>query len=178
MVAKFVAIGVVSTTLMISANAQSFSATPTSSGLLAVTSPTWLPSVAAFSGLPTASPTGSVPTGPLATSIPNFNVSAYPEGWKTPPTDSPEVQAVIKALDWSKVPNAPAHKAEANGDLKMSGYDTDTDPYCWWSDTNCVNPKVDYLPEDISYCPRNGKGLSTSLIEKATISNMVIYRIF
>lgn len=141
-----------SSTMALSSSA----ATPTSSGILAVSSPTWLPSVAPISGLSTAVPTGSIPTGALATSVPNFNASAYPEAWKTPPTDSAEVQAVIKALDWTKVPNAPTHKAESNGDLVMTGYDADTDPYCWWSDTNCVKPKVDYLPEDIYYCPRPG----------------------
>lgn len=157
MMVQFISIGVVASSMMASTMALSSSAaTPSSSGILAVSSPTWLPSVAPISGLPTAVPTGSIPTGALATSVPNFNASAYPEGWKTPPTDSAEVQAVIKALDWTKVPNAPTHKAESNGDLVMTGYDANTDPYCWWSDTNCVKPKVDYLPEDIYYCPRPG----------------------
>ncbi|KAG2183396.1 hypothetical protein INT43_006402 [Umbelopsis isabellina] len=143
--------------ILATANAQASvsSGTPTSASLLAVSSPTWLASISAATGLPSSVPTGAVPTGPLPSNV-NFNASAYPEGWKTPPTNSPEVQAVIAALDWSKVPNATIHKAKANGDLDMTGYNENTDPYCWWSDTNCVQPKVDYLPTDISYCPAKG----------------------
>lgn len=40
--------------------------------------------------------------------------------------------------------------------MSFTGYDANTDPYCWWSDTNCVNPKVDYLPPDIYNCPNPG----------------------
>jgi hypothetical protein len=156
-VKKTTMVAAASALIAISANFQSsFAATPTTSNLLPVSSPTWLPSVGPISDLPTAVPTGAIPTGALPSTVANFNAFVYPEGWKTPPTDSAEVQAVMKALDWSKVPNATVNKANANGDLDMSGYDTNTDPYCWWTDTNCVNPKVDFLPQDIYYCPRDG----------------------
>lgn len=167
MVTKFIAIGLLGTSIIALSNADAATATsseqatttatPTADSLLAVSSPAWLSSVTPMAGLPSAVPSGSVPTGVLTATLPGFNLSAYPEGWKTPPTDSAEVQAVISALDWTKVPNAAVRKAKSNGDLDMSGYDANTDPYCWWSDTNCVNPKVDYLPEDISYCPRPGE---------------------
>jgi hypothetical protein len=38
----------------------------------------------------------------------------------------------------------------------MAGYDASKDPYCWWSDSNCVTPKVSYLPKDIYMCPNAG----------------------
>ncbi|KAK0531942.1 hypothetical protein OC842_003458 [Tilletia horrida] len=39
------------------------------------------------------------------------------------------------------------------GDLIFTGYDTQTDPDCWWSDTNCHSPKLSGLPEDVYMCP-------------------------
>jgi hypothetical protein len=83
----------------------------------------------------------------------SLNLSAYPEPWGKLSTTHPEVKAVIAAIDWSKVPKAPIRKVDTKGDIVMTGYSADKDPYCWWSDTNCVKPKVSYLPSDISYCP-------------------------
>ncbi|KAI8578449.1 hypothetical protein K450DRAFT_246862 [Umbelopsis ramanniana AG] len=164
MVTKFLAIGLLGSALVALSDAAATKAnqkaattpSPTVDALLAVTSPAWLASITPITGLPTEVPSGTVPTGALATSIPGFNVSAYPTGWKTPPIDSDEVKAVISAIDWTKVPAAPTRTGKSNGDLVMTGYNENTDPYCWWSDTNCVKPKVDYLPEDIYYCPRPG----------------------
>lgn len=151
------------TSQVLMAFGQSSVATPTSSGspsafssgsILAVSSPTWLPNFPVPSGVATSYPSGPIPTGATLDRT-TLNLTDYPTGWESPPTDHPEVQAVINAIDWSRVPNATVHKALSNGDLDMNGY-PDSDPYCWWSDTNCVKPKVDYLPEDIYLCPRVG----------------------
>ncbi|KAI8984092.1 hypothetical protein BDF20DRAFT_816495 [Mycotypha africana] len=95
-----------------------------------------------------------------ATSLPTTTLSGYPETWKTPPTDSPEVKDAISRIDWSKVPNAPVRKTNK----KTGDFEPDTDgphdPYCWWSDTNCVTPKID-IPSDYYRCGRPGDwGLS------------------
>ncbi|KAG2175162.1 hypothetical protein INT44_007650 [Umbelopsis vinacea] len=164
MVTKFIAIGLLGSALVALSDAAATkasqkaatTASPTVGGLLAVSSPAWLASITPIAGLPSGVPSGTVPSGALATSIPGFNLSAYPAGWKTPPTNSAEVAAVISALDWTKVPAAPTRKGKSNGDLVTTGYNENTDPFCWWSDTNCVKPKVDYLPEDIYHCPRPG----------------------
>lgn len=90
----------------LSANAQNTTAssTSTSSGVPAQVSPAWLSDITPIAGNVKAYPSGtnaSIPTGPLPTV--NFSTTAYPEGWKSPSTTSAEVQAVIKALDWTKV---------------------------------------------------------------------------
>ncbi|ORX51258.1 chitin deacetylase [Hesseltinella vesiculosa] len=139
------------------ANAQQ--ASSSTSGLLPQSSPAWLPS------FPKPPVTSSYPTGPYNVSTPlshaTLNLSTYPKPWAPATTNHPEVQSAYDAIDWSKVPNAPIHKDKPNGDISFSGYNSDSDPFCWWSDTNCLKPKVDYLPEDVSYCPTVGDwGLS------------------
>ena len=133
-----------------------FSGTPTDTGILAQTSPAWLSSITPLAGnvqnVPAsgaAIPTGALPTVTLST-------TDYPTPWEVPSTNSTEVQAAIAAIDWTKVPAAPVRTANANGDLSFTGYDANADPYCWWSDSNCVTPKVDYLPPDIYNCPNPG----------------------
>lgn len=109
-------------------------------------------------------PTGVVTTynyGPYNTTstLSREKLKGYPEPFKIPDIKHPEVQAAIKAIDWSKVPDAPVRKQNKNGDFKPDT-DGDKDPYCWWSDTNCVKPKID-IPEDFHSCPRRGDwGLS------------------
>jgi hypothetical protein len=132
------------------------SGTPTTTGVLAQVSPAWLASITPLAGNVQAVPASgaAIPTGTLANTT--INTANYPTGWVVPPTNSTEVQAVIAAIDWTKVPAAPVRTANANGDLTFTGYDATTDPYCWWSDTNCVVPKVSYLPPDIYNCPKPG----------------------
>ncbi|CAO3687393.1 unnamed protein product [Umbelopsis vinacea] len=138
-----------------SASAPVGSGTPTSGGILPQTSPAWLSSVTPIAGNVQAVPAGSaVPTGALPAVT--LNAANYPTPWEVPPTNSSEVQAAIAAIDWTKVPAAPTRTANAAGDLTFTGYDATTDPYCWWSDSNCVTPKVDYLPADIYNCPNPG----------------------
>jgi hypothetical protein len=135
----------------------SSNATTTTEGLPAQVSPEWLSAVTPLAGNVQSYPTGgndTIPTGPLTTI--DFNTSGYPEGWKSPPTDSAEVQAAIKAIDWSKVPNSDVRKADSNGDLTMTGYDDDADPDCWWSATGCVKSKNPLVPADAAACPQVG----------------------
>ena len=152
---KLTSCGTAAALLMMAAAQQAQAQSPTSSGILSVPSPTWLPDFPKPSGVVTSYPTGPADTGATLDKTP-LNLTAYPEPWGKPTTDHPEIKAVMDAIDWSHVPNATVHKAKPNGDLDMDGYDDSTDPYCWWSDTNCIKPKVDYLPEDIYYCPNVG----------------------
>lgn len=57
--------------------------------------------------------------GPYNTSgtLPTYQLTGYPEVWKTPDTTSAEVQAAIALIDWSLVPNAPVRKTSSNGDF-------------------------------------------------------------
>lgn len=50
---------------------------------------------------------------------------------------------------------APVRKQDSDGNW-VSDSDGDSDPYCWWSSTNCVKPKAKYLPADVYTCPTNG----------------------
>ncbi|KAI7877220.1 glycoside hydrolase/deacetylase [Lichtheimia hyalospora FSU 10163] len=152
---KLTSCGTAAALLMMAAAQQAQAQSPTSSGILSVPSPTWLPDFPKPSGVVTSYPTGPADTGATLDKTP-LNLTAYPEPWGKPTTDHPEIKAVMDAIDWDHVPNATIHKAKSNGDLDMDGYDDSTDPFCWWSDTNCVKPKVDYLPEDIYYCPNVG----------------------
>ncbi|KAJ8655281.1 hypothetical protein O0I10_008969 [Lichtheimia ornata] len=86
----------------------------------------------------------------------NQALQGYPQPSKLPPTDSPEVQAVIKAIDWTKVPNIPPRKTRSDGYVSIQDYNNNTDPDCWWSASRCVKPKYPGLPEDVSYCPNVG----------------------
>lgn len=131
---------------------KSSDATSTADGVLAVESPSWLPDFKIPNGVSTSYPTAS-PNITKSLSHATLNLSAYPEIWGEPSVHHPEVKAVMKAIDWSKVPKAPVRKVNKDGDLVMSGYNADKDPYCWWSDSNCVTPKASYLPKDIYMCP-------------------------
>lgn len=105
-------------------------------------------------------PTGAVTSynpGPYDTSssLSTETLKGYPEPWSSPDTNHPEVQAAYKKIDWSKVPKAPVRKQKSNGEW-VSDSDGPNDPYCWWSSTNCVSPKVSYLPPDVYECPKKG----------------------
>ncbi|KAI8350133.1 hypothetical protein BD560DRAFT_450161 [Blakeslea trispora] len=95
--------------------------------------------------------------GPYDTSasLSTAQLAGFPTPWTSPPTDSAEVLAVYNKIDWSLVPKAPVRKQDANG-AWLSTSDGESDPYCWWSSTNCVKPKASYLPPDIYTCPNAG----------------------
>ncbi|KAI8339915.1 hypothetical protein BC941DRAFT_326016, partial [Chlamydoabsidia padenii] len=95
------------------------------------------------------------PTTDLAYLAVHLDISKYPAPLEKPPTDHPEIQKVMEDIDWNKVPEIEPRKVE-NFALDRSHYDSRADPDCWWSASTCKKPKVDYLPEDIYYCPRAG----------------------
>lgn len=131
--------------------------TTTSSGVPAQVSPTWLSDVKPIAGSVQSYPTGdntTIPTGALGNIT--FDFSAYPSGWAAPPTNSSEVQAVVAAIDWTKVPGAAVRKVDANGALTLTGYDATTDPDCWWSASTCVTSKNPLVPQDAYACPQAG----------------------
>lgn len=80
-----------------------------------------------------------------------LDLSKYPDAWQSPDVKHPEVQAVIKSIDWSLVPKIPVK----NGDT--DDYDDDEDPDCWWTSSGCMEPKVSYLPKDVYTCPTPGE---------------------
>lgn len=131
----------------------------------AQTSPSYLSDVVPLTGNVKAYPgsNATIPTGALPSLT--FNATGYPTTWKTPPVDSPEVKAAINSIDWGLVPNATVRKADSNGDLSMSGYDSNSDPDCWWSASGCVQSKNPIIPPDYYRCPNVGEwGLVSSLI--------------
>ncbi|GAA5809825.1 hypothetical protein MFLAVUS_003240 [Mucor flavus] len=128
--------------------------TTTASSPPAQVSPGWLSTVVPLSGNVKAYPSGTIPTGPLPELT--FSATGYPEGWKSPPTTSAEVQAVVKAIDWTLVPNSTVRKADSNGDLTFTGYNSNTDPDCWWSASGCVKSTNPLIPADASACPNAG----------------------
>ncbi|KAI9300897.1 hypothetical protein BJ944DRAFT_170057 [Cunninghamella echinulata] len=84
-----------------------------------------------------------------------LDMSKYPEPLKQPPGNHPEIQNVMKQIDWSKVPKIQPRKVN-NFMLDTASYNTAADPDCWWSASTCKKPKLDYLPEDVYYCPQSG----------------------
>ncbi|KAG0211277.1 hypothetical protein BGX28_008222 [Mortierella sp. GBA30] len=126
-------------------------ATPTSS-YLPQSSPAYLPSFPAQPGVitswPPANAAAPLPSGALSTVA--LNVTGYPtmnQVVANAATD-PNIVAVMKTIDWTKVPNAPVTTATTT---LPAG-----DPYCWWTKGGCTTPKIDYIPPDISICPQAG----------------------
>ncbi|ORZ08711.1 hypothetical protein BCR42DRAFT_302126, partial [Absidia repens] len=95
------------------------------------------------------------PTTDLSYLAAKIDMSKYPPPLEKPPVDHPEIQKVMKDIDWTKVPNIAPRKVN-NFVLDRSEYNTKEDPDCWWSITTCKHPKVNYLPDDVYYCPRAG----------------------
>lgn len=86
-----------------------------------------------------------------------LDLSKYPEPWSKPDIDHEEVQAAINSIDWDLVPDANIRVLNGFGDIDFAAYDENRDSDCWWSASNCKEPKVDYLPEDIYTCPHKGE---------------------
>lgn len=147
------------------ATGQFVTAAPSTTTKSAATSTgSYMPQVSPeFGSLPT--PTGVVTQynyGPYNTSdhLATTTLKGYPTPWEKPDVTHPEIKAAVKKIDWSLVPKAPVRKQDSEGNFKP---DTDgsKDPYCWWSDTNCVKPKIKTLPPDYYMCPNKGDwGLS------------------
>lgn len=130
---------------------QVYAATITSSGYAPQFSPTF-PGLTTPSGIVTSYNAGPYDT---TTTLSTTPLTGFPESWVAPDPNNAEVQAVYNKIDWSKVPKAPVRKQNSDGSW-VSTSDGASDPYCWWSSTNCVTPKASYLPPDIYTC--NNKG--------------------
>jgi hypothetical protein len=89
----------------------------------------------------------------LSDTLPTYKLTTgYPDAWKIPDPSHPEVQAIIAQIDWSLVPDAPVR----NKKRRKRGGNVDGDPYCWWTDTECVRPKIN-IPKDMYECPNKGE---------------------
>lgn len=141
------------------------SATPSASSSTAATTTksNYIPQFSpVFPGLTT--PTDVVTSynyGPYNTSeaLTRSKLDGYPDTLQIPDPKHPEVQAIVKMIDWSKVPKAPVRKQKKSGGW-VSDTDGPKDPYCWWSDTLCLKPKIN-IPADFHECPTKGDwGLS------------------
>jgi hypothetical protein len=93
-------------------------------------------------------------TGKKYLSQETLNLKKYPTPWTKPDINHPEVQAAIKSIDWNFVPNSKIRE-KYSGDLDFSHYNEQQDLDCWWSASNCVKPKISYLPPDLYTCPYN-----------------------
>ncbi|CAO3610944.1 unnamed protein product [Mucor hiemalis] len=131
---------------------QVYAATITASGY----APQFSPVFPGVSGTPSGAVTSYNP-GPYdtTTTLSTARLEGFPDTWKIPSTTSAEVKAAINSIDWNKVPKAPVRKQKADGSW-VSDSDGPKDPYCWWSSTNCLTPKVSYLPPDLYTCPNKG----------------------
>ncbi|EPQ27975.1 uncharacterized protein PFL1_04302 [Pseudozyma flocculosa PF-1] len=107
----------------------------------------------------TASPGAKNPQITNAPALPDakqITIANFPPLDALPPTDSPQVQAWIKEIDWSKVPSVPStvDAASCSGNpnnLKAAGADGN----CWWTCGGCTRDT------DITTCPtKNTWGLS------------------
>lgn len=105
---------------------------------------------------PTVHAPASVPTGPLTRGEIEFSLDEYPDVWKVPSGDHPEIEAAMEAIDWSRVPDIEPRPTNELGEVDMSEYDFEKDADCWWTSTGCVEPKVDYLPADVHLCSNPG----------------------
>ncbi|KAF7726660.1 hypothetical protein EC973_008533 [Apophysomyces ossiformis] len=124
--------------------------------VLAVSSPVWLANVPTPTNVAKAYPKEeNIKVEEVRDHSLLEDIAKYPPAMKQPPTDHPEVQAVVKQLDWSKVPSIAPRKL-VNGVFDLARYDYRKDADCWWSASVCRQPKLDYLPEDVYQCPRPG----------------------
>ncbi|KAI9011892.1 chitin deacetylase 1 [Phycomyces nitens] len=87
-----------------------------------------------------------------------INAAEWPSSWTIATSNgmntSKEFTALYNSIDWKSAPNIPVRKLSATGGLDMTGYDTATDPDCWWSATQCVKPKTAGINADIYDCPQ------------------------
>lgn len=140
-----------SSLFLIAGAAQAYAATTTSSSFAPQFSPVFPNMKKATNVVTSYNPDQFDSTLTLDTN----GLSGYPNAWEAPSTTSAEVKAAYNLINWSKVPKAPVRKQKSNG-AWVSDSDGDSDPYCWWSSTNCISPKASYLPDDIYTCPKKG----------------------
>lgn len=66
---------------------------------------------------------------------------------------STEFQNFYNSLDWANAPNISVRTLAADGSIDMTGYDSQTDPDCWWTSSTCTVPKLKDVNPDIYECP-------------------------
>ncbi|KAG0205501.1 chitin deacetylase [Mortierella sp. GBA30] len=71
--------------------------------------------------------------------------SPWPDYGEVPETDTPEVKAWVKSVNWSKVPKLPIRKVEHMGDPPECKVEPKGD--CWWTCEMCT------APTDVVDCP-------------------------
>ncbi|ORZ28881.1 hypothetical protein BCR41DRAFT_297919 [Lobosporangium transversale] len=92
-----------------------------------------------------------------STTTTRVNAALYPPKDKTPDVKSPQVQAWIAEIDWSKVPNIPVAKGlpDIPHFPECPPADKLDRSTCWWSCSGCV------APSDVVTCPnQNTWGLN------------------
>ncbi|KAG0238206.1 chitin deacetylase [Actinomortierella wolfii] len=84
----------------------------------------------------------------------NGQISPWPKYGEKPDTNTPEVKAWVKEVDWSKVPNLPIRKVKSPGDPpECPSHVNEKD--CWWTCTGCT------AEDDVVDCPdQNAWGLT------------------
>ncbi|KAG0257756.1 chitin deacetylase [Linnemannia exigua] len=81
--------------------------------------------------------------------------SPWPDYGEKPKTNTPEVKAWVKSVDWSKVPKLPIRKTESPGDPPECPDKDVPKGDCWWTCSGC------YAPDDVYECPaKNDWGLT------------------
>lgn len=84
------------------------------------------------------------------------NPAEWPSNWDIATSNgmntTQEFQNLYNSIDWSKAPNIPVRKLTADGGLDLTGYDTQNDPDCWWSASQCTTPKTQGIYADIVAC--------------------------
>ncbi|KAI9316626.1 chitin deacetylase [Dichotomocladium elegans] len=87
----------------------------------------------------------------------DYVASEWPNTWEIATsngmTETAEFKALYNSIEWSKMPNIPVRKVDANGAIDTSGYDFSSDPDCWWTATTCTVPKHKDINADIYTCP-------------------------
>lgn len=136
--------------------------TATSSGFLPFQSPSFLPP-AKYHG---SKPMSPVPTGPITRGTNSLNINDFPEPWEELDINHPEVKKAFKSIDLNKVPD---FKARSDDD---EAYDDHIDPACWWSKSQCTEPKIDYIYKDVYYCPNAG---DFGLVRYKSTDTLAIY---
>ena len=108
-----------------------------------------------------------------------INQAEWPTSWTTATSNgmntSAEFQALYNSIDWTKAPNFPVRKLSATtGGLDMTGYDTATDPACWWSSTTCKTPKTEGINADLYACPEPDVWGLVNIISFLRLCNILI----
>lgn len=81
--------------------------------------------------------------------------SPWPNYGEKPKTNTPEVKAWVKSIDWSKVPKLPIRHTESPDDPPECPQKEVPKGDCWWTCSGC------YAPDDVVDCPgKNDWGLT------------------